>query len=542
MELTIVIILATLFGIVAKLLSQPTILGFIIAGVLVGPLGFFDIANPQILDLMAKLGVTFLLFIVGLELSLKELKTVGRAALTTGIGQIVFTAAIGFALSLFLGFDKLTAIYVSFALTFSSTIIVVKLISDKNDLNSLYGKVSVGLLLVQDLVAIIILILLSGFKESTGELGASMISNLVLVFLKGVILFTIISYLSRKVLPKLVDLLARSQELLFLVSVSWALGVAVLVASPLVGFSIEIGGLLAGLALANSSEHFQISARIKPLRDLFITLFFLILGMKMAISHVLVMLYPSIILSVFVLIGNPLIVLILMGFLGYRKRISFFTGLAVAQISEFSFILVALGSELNHINNDVVSMITMVGIITFILSTYMITYNNRLYQLLESFLGIFEKKSLLEQNFSDMRVLKNHIILAGVNRMGKKILDTLTKRGDQVVAIDFNPDIINNIANENTHVLFGDIADGEVLERANIDKARLIVSTVPDIEDNLILIDRAKNKNGVKIISIANSEDEAKQLYQAGADLVIIPHLVGGEHLATLLDYGLFTS
>ncbi|MBI1919056.1 cation:proton antiporter, partial [Candidatus Microgenomates bacterium] len=491
LELTIVLILATLFGLVANLLSQPTILGFILAGVLVGPLGFFDIASPEILDVLAKLGITFLLFIVGLELSVKELKNVGRAALIIGIGQIVATGIIGFLLALLFSFPLLTSLYIGLALTFSSTIMVIKLISDKKDLNSLYGKVSVGILLIQDVAVIIILILLSGLKGTPGEIGISLVNSLLLVLLKGVILFAIITYLSKKVFPRLVNLIARSPELLFLVSVSWALGVAVLVASPWVGFSIEIGGLLAGLALANSSEHFQIGSKIKPLRDLFITLFFLVLGMKMAIIEITAVFFPALIFSLFVIVGNPLIVLILMGLLGYKKRTSFFTGLAIAQISEFSFILVALGGELGHISSSVVGMITLVGIITFTISSYLILYNNKLYTLFEPFLGIFERKSISTKG-DKFAVFKNHIVLVGVNRMGTKIMNTLTRQTDKLVVVDFNPDIIKKLTEGNVTTIFGDISDPEVLEKANVKKAKLIISTVTDLDDNLVLIAESK--------------------------------------------------
>lgn len=539
MEVAIIIGIASIFAIIAQILKQPPFLGFLFAGILVGPLKFVDIANPQLLNFMAQFGVTLLLFIVGLELSFKELKTVGRSAFIIGLGQILLTFTSGFFLAKLLSFNNLQSFYIGLALTFSSTIIVVKLLSDKKDLSSLYGKITIGILLIQDFVVVITLMMLSGL--TTPELSLAAFPQLAQVLGKGILLFAVIFILSKSLFPKVVDVVARSQELLFLVSIAWVLILAAIVSSPPLSFSIEIGGLLAGLALANSSEHFLIAARAKPLRDFFITVFFIILGMKLAITNIVGLLPLALAFSILVLVGKPLSALFIMRFLGFKRRTSFFTGLATAQISEFSLVVVALGVSLNHIQTSVASLITLVGIITFTLSTYMILFSEKLFQLLSDWLIVFEKKTPRPEPFNGQN-FSNHIILAGVNRMGKKILDTLIKRGDKVVAIDFNPDIINNIASENAYILFGDISDGEVLERANIDKAKLIVSTVPDIEDNLVLINRAKNKNRVKIISIANNEDEAKQLYQAGADLVIIPHLIGGEHIATLLDYGLFAS
>lgn len=536
-EVSLIIILAAILGIIAKILRQPAILGFILAGVIVGPLGLVKISNPDILDLMARLGITLLLFMVGLELSLKDLKTVGRVAFIAGIGQVVFTTILGFFIATLLGFNVITSFYISIALTFSSTIIIVKLLSDKKDLNSLYGKISMGMLLVQDFVAIAILILLSGFSS---PFYLSLPVEFLLIIGKSLLLFTVVFILSIKFFPRIVDLVARSQELLFLVSIAWAVGMAALVSSPFLGFSIEIGGLLAGIALANSSEHFQIAARVKPLRDFFITLFFVILGMKMITSNISSLIIPSLVFSFFVLIGNPIIVMTVMGFLGYRKRTSFFTGLTMAQISEFSLILVILAHKVGHLSSDIVSMITFIAIITFTISTYMILYNNKLYQFFSPYLGIFERKQPLQEQISDFSDLRDHIILVGANRMGKKILEFLAKNEKKVVVVDFNPDIIKTTSQDNIHTLFGDISDPEVLERVNSKDARLVISTVPDFEDNIMLLNEIKKMGNIKFIATADDETDAKRFYQAGADFVIIPHQIGGQHIATLLQHGVF--
>ena len=319
-ELAIIILIAAGLGIAARLLKQPIILAYIFTGIIIGILSFFNLNNRELFQTFSELGITFLLFLVGLEINYSSLRLVGKASVLIGLGQIVFTAVIGYFIALFFDFNQLQSLYIAIALTFSSTIIVVKLLSEKKDSNSLYGKISIGLLLVQDFVAILILIFLAGIQANKGIV----LSAIILTAIKGLILFIAMLWLGRKILPLVFNKIAQSQELLFLTSLAWCLGIATAVAKT--GFSIEIGGFLAGLALANSSEHFQISAKIRSLRDFFILIFFVILGSSLIFSDFSGLTLPIIVFSLFVLIGNPLIVLIIMGLLGYRKRTSFMCG------------------------------------------------------------------------------------------------------------------------------------------------------------------------------------------------------------------------
>ncbi len=532
-EITIVVVIASVMAIIFRYFRQPSILAYILTGLIVGPIGQLQFEGKEVLHVMGEIGVTILLFMVGLDLRLRELRTIGKVALFTGVAQILFTSLVGYLICIGLGFSNIASLYISVALTFSSTIIIVKLLSDKKDLNSLYGKISVGFLLVQDFFAVLVLIFLSGFN-TTGGLSLSPFSFLLVVF-KGIVLFGVVLYLSRYIIPRFVDAIAHSSETLFLFSVAWALGVASLVSSSLVGFSIEIGGFLAGLALANSSESFYIVAKIKSLRDFFITIFFVVLGMSMDISSASLIFIPAVILSIFVLIGNPIIVMIIMGIMGYRKRTSFLAGLTVAQISEFSLIIIFLGNKLGHISKEVASLVTVIGIITFTGSTYMILHGNYLYGILHRYLSIFEKKKILEE-IGDIKELENHVVLVGANRTGSSILEALLDEKEDVVVVDFNPDVTGELVKRDIPTLFGDIADIDIQEKAQLHKAKLIISTIADLKDNLSLIsDQKKRKNGGKIIVVAVDPKDAKVLYKAGADYVIIPRVLGGRHLASLI-------
>ncbi|PIR79935.1 MAG: sodium:proton exchanger [Candidatus Levybacteria bacterium CG10_big_fil_rev_8_21_14_0_10_35_13] len=538
-DITIITGLAAILSIVFRILKQPAILAYILTGIILGPFAVAKINNPEVVRSLSEIGITLLLFMVGLELRFSELKAVGKVALLTGIGQIVFTSIIGFFISLMLGFEAIPSLYISIALTFSSTIIIVKLLSDKRDLKSLYGKISVGFLLVQDFVAILALIFLSGFNTAGSSMNPM---DFVWVITKGILIFAGVIYLSRAILPKIVEKIPHNSETLFLFSLAWAFALSYIIASKPIGFSIEIGGFLAGLALANSVESFQIVARVKPLRDFFITIFFVSLGTGLILENFSQIIIPALIFSLFILIGNPIIVMIIIGILGYKKRIGFLAGLTVAQISEFSLILVFLGNKLGHLSDEVVSLVTLVGIVTFTISSYMILNGNYLYKILSPYLGIFERKKLRGDNIitSDgFEDLENHVVIVGGEHMGQSIIEALESKGEKLVVIDFDPSLINHLKNQNLQYLFGDISDLDIQEKAKIRKAKLVVSTIPDLEDNSILLKELKTENRrAKVIMMAFDTHDARQLYKEGADYVILPHLAGGRQVAKILSEG----
>jgi len=523
-ELAVVILIAAVLGIVAKLLRQPIILAYLLTGITIGYFGFFQIRNGEVFSIFSDLGIMFLLFLVGLEINYTSLRLVGKTSLVAGLAQVVFTAVVGYFIAVWLGFVPLHALYVSVALTFSSTVIVVKVLSDKGDFNSLYGKISIGMLLVQDIIAIAILILLAGVQESG---GGNVGGNLLFMVVKGILLFGIIIFLGRKFFPPLFDRIARSQELLFLTSLAWLFLLAALVNK--IGFSIEIAGFLAGVALANSSEHFEISHRVRSLRDFFILIFFVILGSSAIISNFSGLTIPIIIFSLFVLIGNPLIVLIIMGLMGHRRRTGFMVGVAVAQVSEFSLVLAALGLKLGHITDQVVTLITSVAIITIALSTYLIMHGDTLYQWLEKILRIFEKKRVRDLEYSE-RGNEKSIVLIGCHRTGESLALGLPRK--DLLIIDFDPDVIKKLKTKGYDVIYGDSNDDEVLYNARIEDAKLVISTSPVLEDNIMIMKKIRSfSKKPKIVLRADTEKEAKILYEHGADYVLLPNFTAGQYL-----------
>ena len=537
-EITVIICLAAFFAVILKWLKQPVILAYILTGIIVGPLGFINIQSRDLLQVMGDVGVTFLLFMLGLEMKIRDFSSVGKTVFIVFFIQTVFTFLITYFAAIVLGFNNINSIYIGIALVFSSTIIVVKFLSDKKDLHSLYGKIAIGVLLLQDFLAITVLIFLSSFNSET---PSTFIVTSAVVLAKGIVLFGIVGYLSQKVFPKIVGALSKSSEILFLVSIGWVFGLAALISSPMIGFSVEIGGFLAGLALANSIANYQIIAKAKILRDFFIIIFFVILGIKMTFGGLGSIGIAVIVFSLIALILKPLIVMIAMGLEGFRKRTSFLSGVSLGQISEFSLILVFLGGKLGHINNNTVSLITAVSIIAFILSAYAIGNDNKLYLLLHNYLNILErkkgKKDEIIQSDKNMENLKDHVVLVGGDQMGESVLEALEAMNREVVVIDFDPAIVKKLMDKNIHRLFGDISDAEIKNLAKIHTAKIVISTIPDVEDNILLLRELKFKKSHAIVIVtALDAIDAKALYKEKADYVVLPHLAGGRQLAKILE------
>ena len=529
-DVAVIIIIAAILAYFARLLKQPLILAYIVTGLLAGSLLPNLIRDTATIDLFSQIGIAFLLFIVGINLGFSKLKEVGKISLITGLGQVVFTSVIGYFIAIYLGFSTIESAYLGLALAFSSTIIIVKLLSDKNDMDSLYGKISIGFLLVQDFIAIIALVLLSSLSNYDGSLVDIIFMNL----LKIILLLVGVYLVSRFLLPTVFSKVARNQELLFISSISWCFFLAIV--SALLGFSIEIGAFLAGIALANLPYHYEISSKVKPLRDFFLILFFVVLGTQMKLGSYEQLLIPALILSLFVLIGNPLVVMILMGIFGYTKRTSFLTSLAVAQISEFSLILVVLGNRLGHLNGEIVAFVTFVGIITITLSTYMITYGDKLYSIFSRFLNIFERKETVEKKISSHDKENYLMLLIGYGRTGSILMRNLKDYKDKMLVVDYNPDAIRKLSKKGYHVLYGDASDADFLQEIKKFNPKVVISMVMHLEDNLLVLRFfKKNLKDCTVILKGMSPQDALDLYENGADYVMLPLISGAESLSIMI-------
>ncbi|MDP2691571.1 MAG: cation:proton antiporter [bacterium] len=532
-ELSIIIVVTAAVAGMAKLLKQPMIIAYILAGLVLSPYGLNIVNSHIFVGTLSQLGIAFLLFMVGLNLSPRVIKTVGKISIITGLGQIFFTSSIGLGIALLFNFSVIEAIYIAIALTFSSTIVIMKLLSDKKDLDTLYGRISMGFLIVQDIVAMFILIFVASL---TGE--GSIYSIIAESFVKVVGAIGFVLLIGYYLLPKILKKIADSSEFVMIFCIAWCLALAT--ALHHIGLSIEIGALLAGVSLSISPFRHEIAARIRPLRDFFLLMFFVFLGTQMEFSNFNAYIVPIIIFSIFVLIGNPIIVMALMGISRYTSRTGFLAGLTVAQISEFSLILIALGIKVGHISPDILSLVTVVGLITIGGSTYFIMYGNKIYKYIKHYLSIFERNgNKIDEHHSDQS--KNFdAILLGYNHIGLNITETLKKLRKKFLVIDYNPEVINELVTKKIPCMYEDIENDEIFERINIKKIKLAVSSIKNIDINLPLIKtiREVNKQCV-IILVTDHIAEAIEYYQTGANYVIVPNELSGDQGSVILEkYG----
>lgn len=540
-ELALIIVLAAVMAFAMRILRQPLIVGYIATGIIVGPYVLNLLHAREEMELFSTIGISILLFIVGLTLNPDIIREVGKSSAVTGIGQVIFTSVIGFFLMQFLGFDTVTSLYTALALTFSSTIIILKLLTDRGDTGKLYGKLSIGFLLIQDLVATMILLIVAIIGGMSFASDATIVQYAVVaaqqfgvLFAKGAGIAAILYMISKYILPRFSAIVAHNQEVLFIFSIAWGLGLAALFAA--IGFSIEIGALIAGAMLAVSPFAYEIGARMKPLRDFFIVIFFILLGANMVLSQFAVIIVPAIVLSLFVLIGNPLIVILLMNLLGYRTKTAFMSGLTVAQISEFSLILVALGYNLGHIPQEIVSLVTLVGIITITASTYLILYADQIYILMSNILErTVPRKNHYQQ--SPERESQSEAILFGYDYAGHGFVHAMKNVTQKYLVVEYDPEVIARLKESQITSRYGDAEDFEFLGEIGFADAKLVISSIPYIKTNLLLVQHYRAHNPTKgiIIAVANGLEEAKELYAAGASYVVMPYHIGSHFVADLV-------
>jgi Kef-type K+ transport system membrane component KefB/Trk K+ transport system NAD-binding subunit len=538
-EIAAILGLATVLGFLGQKLRQPLIIMFLATGILAGPAFLGVIHSYEQIDLFAHIGIALLLFIVGLKLDFHLIRTTGPVALATGMGQIIFTSAIGLLIALGLGMSFLSAAYVAVALTFSSTIIIVKLLSDKKEIDALHGQIAIGFLIVQDIAAILALVILTTFGAELAE-GDSVLQSSLLILAKGFGLLAVVGLLMRYILPALTQRLAYSQEMLTLFAIAWAVSLSA--ASEMLGFSKEVGAFLAGISLASTGYRDAISGRLTSLRDFLLLFFFIDLGARLDWSTVGAQLGSSVIFSIFVLIGNPLIVLVIMGYMGYRRRTGFLAGLTVAQISEFSLIVAALGLSLGHIDAETMGLITLVGVVTIFASTYMILYSGPLYRFLSEPLKIFERHHPYREMSVDAVAEPPSIdvILVGLGRYGSDIAENLLRQNKTIVGVDFDPGSLDRWRARGIHVIYGDISDPELYEQLPLSRSRWVVSTVRSAELNLPLLQLLKNRGYEGRVALAAANQIEAEFYKkAGVHVVLWPFRDAAEQAADALTHAM---
>lgn len=530
LEISLILIVATACATVAKLLKQPIIPAYILAGILLGPLFFNVIKSGELLEILSTFGIAFLLFLVGIELDLRAFRKIGKNAVVIGIIQMAFAASVGYFINRTLGFSPTESIFLAVALGFSSTIVGLKLIGERKELDALYGQIVIGILLTQDFIAILVLLFFNVFVGD--HQGTELLYNIFITVLKGVCLFTLALVSSKYVLKYLFTYLARSSELLFLGSICWCLLFSIL--SIFLGFSIEVGALLAGVSLSFLPYNFEISFRIKSLRDFFLPVFFAVLGGQLVFSTGVHVLLTTALLAGIVLFVFPILVTGLLLAFGYRAHTSFQAGAVIGQVSEFSFILMGLAYSAGLIRHEIVSLVALIGLVTMTLSSYIIEYNDYLYPPFRKILKKFERKKNTQEDQST-NAMENHIVLFGYNVFGHGAQDVLNTEHD-IVVIDHNPHKIMLLRRNGIPHIYGSMADEDILEKANVFQAAYCISTIRSRRDTLHFLRFAKRVElNAKIIVTAFYLEDAKEYYDLGADFVMMPTLLSSDYFTDIV-------
>ncbi len=525
-EITILISIATVFAIFLKLFKQPLLIGYILTGILLGPAGFRIIKNSELIYTLSIFGISLLLFTIGIELDIKKLKNLGVRITLISIAEVLGVTGISFFVIYFFEKNIYSALILGFLLSFSSTMVVIKILSDKREVNTLHGRIVFGILLIQDVIAIALLSVLS----SHGYYMSAVVNAL----LKGIGIFVLAIVSGYFIFPTLFKFISESQELLLIASLT----ICFLFSSVAytAGFSIAIGAFAAGVSLASMPYSTEIIGKVRSLKEFFAIIFFISLGMSFYPEKNIALIAALLAIVIFV---KPLLIFVFNSMAGFEKRTSFITSISLGQVSEFSLIFASEAFILGVVPHSILSIVIILTTLSIITTGYSMKFSKKLYNKFSKFLEFSRRLNLSEyrEKSSKKTTLENHMILCGCDCMGKEILQSLRKNKRKFIVIDFNPDIIAFLKNQNVNCIYGDATDEEILERANVKSAKMIISTIPSEEDNAQILWYASHENkNIKKIVTANSLNSIISLYRKGADYVIWPEYLSGEKVNNIMN------
>ena len=527
---------AAAFAIVGRWIGLPGIVAYLLAGLAIGPLTGVVTMTPG-LELLSEVGITLLLFVVGLELSFGKIRAMGRVAVLAGGFQIALTFAGGLALGLCLGLEAPSAALLGAGLAFSSTVVAVKMLDERDAFNRLHGRLSVGVLLVQDLVAIILLTVLAGLSRSTGEASvvepAGLAAGMGRAMIGMALLLAGSLAAARWILPRPFAWLARRPEALLVWSLAWCF--ALVLAAHALHLSLEIGAFLAGVSLAQLPYNEDLHRRVHPIMDFAIAVFFVCLGLKMNLTGSAVPWASAVAISLFVLLGKPALFLWILPRLGYGVRTSLLTGLTLSQISEFSFIVAALGVSTGLVGPEFLSLISVVGLLTITGSAFLVRFGDPLVRLaarsglLKPFLpaALQRHPAPGAEDSTPATTLAGHIIVVGMNSLGRRLATALAEAGETVVAIDTDP---HKLAGLPCRREIGNVTYRAVLGHAGLPRAKLLVSALRIDAVNELLAFRCAQA-GVRCAMHVHDLREMDHLLQADTSFLILSKVDGVKEL-----------
>jgi Kef-type K+ transport system membrane component KefB len=540
-SIAISIIFATWAALIARKLRQPLVLGYIFGGILLGQkIGFGIITDEASIELISEIGLILLLFIIGLEINLTQLMEAGKKVAVTGTFQFFGCILLGIAFFQFFGFSfsrtNFNLAYVALALSISSTTIVVKLLYDKYEIDTLAGRMTLGILIFQDTWAILFLAIQPNLLQPE-------LTPLFASFLAGAGLLSFCFLISKHLLPRLFISIAKSPELMLMTSISWCFLVSGM--ANAIGLSREMGALIAGLSIAAFPYSLDVIAKIIGIRDFFITLFFVALGMRVpALTWELLGL--ALLSTGFVLASRLLTLLPTLSALKVDLRTGLITSINLSQVSEFSLVIVTLGLAYNQIDEEVVSMVILSLVLSSVFSTYLILYNEHI----AGWVMRWVKTTKKEMGEEDSSIpvpggIGKEIVLLGFFKEASSFLYQVNQEmpylKDRMFVIDFNPHTLEILKKNGISCVYGDISHPETLRHAGIGGAKVVISTIPDTflkgTTNFKLLKQIKQLSPLsRVIVASDTISGARTLYKEGADYVLLPRLLYAKHLFDIVQ------
>jgi Kef-type K+ transport system membrane component KefB len=531
-ELAVMLGAACVIGYIAMRIKLPLVIAYLLAGV---ALSGYAVSDSAILHTLPEIGIALVLFLIGMELNLSEIRSLGRPIVITTLLQVAISSGAGYLLATYFGFGGTEAFVLGLALAFSSTIVIVKTLSEKRDTAALYGKLSIGILLIEDIIAIIAMIAVTENIFSYG-FTPELIMPVGIFALKALALILISYIASRFILKRLFNLMAKSVELLFIAAIAWCFAFTSF--AVILGFSVVIGAFLAGVALASSPYEVQIQGRIKPIRDFFVALFFIYIGSQVHLGSIADSFLAILAFTALALLLKPFVYLIGLSIFGFRKRTLFHTALNLTQVSEFSLIVVLLAIQFGLATESALAIVAGAAVLSMIISSSLINFSEPLYQLVRPLVAKLQRKDALDiLPDEEVPPLSGHVVIIGADRVGHVVIDYLKKANIDTLVLDYNPTTVRRLRSEGFRTLYGDVSDPEMLESLQLESAHLIISTASGLKDSLALLDacrRKKTKAKVVVRTVDNEHDEV--LRKAGASYVILPERVTGDFLVSKLE------
>ena len=525
-DFAIIVVTATAIGYLAKQTGQPTIIAYILTGLILGPV-FFDIVTEEgLVELMAELGLGFLLFLLGIKMRFSDIKDILRPIVNIAVFQTILQTALAFGVAWALGFDITETIVIALATVFGATPIIVKLLTDKDEITSLPGKIDVGVLIVQDIYLVIVLALFSADELTNAtEVGVTLATILVMMSFIGI--FSLLS--SRYFLPKLFRQIADNKDVFFVIGIAWAfLFIAVTEHFEL---SVEVGAFLAGISLAQLPYSKELEERVSPITDFFILIFFASIGLQIAADDLTAYWTEAIIASAVLMIGNFWIMFYLIDREGFSVETSFLGSINMIQVSEFSLVVGALGVSQGYIGTEVLGYLSLMALLTMSLSTYIINYNHAIYDRVEPF---FQRWHSEEKQDIDLGEYSGHAVAVGYDGVTEGSLPLLAKQFDTVVVIDRNIEHIEELDSKSAYeTVYGDFKHAEIRKAANLSDAAFVLSSTVQQEVNERLL--AEVGDDTTVVVEAETVEVARSLYDRGAHYVVMSTQLTADRVAEQL-------